>query len=212
LYSGAVMNDLGTFGGAQSTAYGINNLGQVVGGAYTSGSREHAFLYRAGVMTDLGTLGGYESRAYGINAAGQVVGFAATVGGGDHAFLYSGGIMTDLNNVIDTNSGWSLEVATAINDGGQIVGVGTYPTNQLRAFLLTPRPTLQISLTSSNSVQIQFTAVANTGYLIEYRDSLSSGSWQVLVVLDPIAVVHSVIFTDPLPPGSPRRFYRVAAS
>jgi hypothetical protein len=114
--------------------------------------------------------------------------------------------------VIDTNSGWNLEMATAINDGGQIVGVGSHATAPLRAFLLTPFPFLQIALTSSNSVQLQFTAQANVGYAIEYRDSLVSGAWQPLVVLDPIGLVHLVIFTDPLSPGRSLRLYRVRAS
>ena len=212
VYSAGSLVDLGTLGGTNSYGYGINDNGQVVGAAYTSSGEEDAFLYSSGMMNDLGTLGGFESRAYGINNTGQVVGFGETFGIGEHAFLYSGGTMTDLNDVIDTNSGWNLEIATAINDGGQIIGVGTHPAGLLRAFLLTPLPTLHISLTSSNSVQIQFTAQANTGYLIEYRDSLSGGTWQGPVVLDPIPLLHPVVITDPLPASQPRRFYRVSAS
>src|ERR1043166_2719206 len=41
-------------------------------------------------------------------------------------------------------------------------------------------PLLQISVTASNSVLLQFTAQANAGYVIEYRESLSSGAWQTL--------------------------------
>ena len=49
--------DLGTLGGATSVALGINNLGQVVGGADLATGFRHAFLWDDGVMTDLGTLG-----------------------------------------------------------------------------------------------------------------------------------------------------------
>jgi hypothetical protein len=66
-----------------------------------------------------------------------------------------------------------------------------------------------ISLTSSNAVLIQFTAQANAGYRIEYRDSLSTGSWQPLAVLDPVALIHPVTFTDPIPAGARARFYRL---
>ncbi len=71
---------------------------------------------------------------------------------------------------------------------------------------------LQIAFVSSNSFQLQFTGQPNTGYVIEYRDSLSSGTWQGLVVLDPVGVVHEVQFTQPLDPATPMRFYRVRDS
>lgn len=66
-----------------------------------------------------------------------------------------------------------------------------------------------ITLTSSNSVAIQFTASANTGYRIDYRESLTSGDWQSLVILDPIGSDHPVIFTDPVQLDAPARFYRL---
>jgi hypothetical protein len=47
--------------------------------------------------------------------------------------------MYDLNNLIAPGSGWLLGAAYAINDRGQIVGVGTH-NGQDRAFLLTPVP------------------------------------------------------------------------
>ena len=88
------LTDLGTLGGLTSSAYGINDDGQVVGDSYTSGGYDHAFLYSGGTMHDLGTLGGIESQAYGINNSGQVVGCSMTSGNtATHAFLYSGGAM-----------------------------------------------------------------------------------------------------------------------
>ena len=49
--------------------------------------------------------------------------------------------MQDLNDLIPA-SGWTLEMATAINDVGQIVGYGVSPSGQMNAFsfLLTPAP------------------------------------------------------------------------
>ena len=58
-YSGGMMTNFGTLGGAYSVALGINNYGQIIGQAYPSGSvANHAFLYSGGAMSDLGTLGG----------------------------------------------------------------------------------------------------------------------------------------------------------
>ena len=78
-YSGGTMIDLGTLGGTDSWAFGINNNGQIVGGSYTASGQDHAFLYSGGTMTDLGTLpGGAYSRASGINNNGQIVGYSQT--------------------------------------------------------------------------------------------------------------------------------------
>ena len=115
LYSGGVMTDLGAPSGSQSWAFGINDIGQVVGNT----NEADAFIYSGGVMTDLGP-----GSANGINASGQVVGFAYPAGGLHYAFLYSNGLMTDLNSLLAANPGWALWEADAINDSGQIVGLG----------------------------------------------------------------------------------------
>ena len=112
------ITDLGTLGGTQSFAYGINNSGQVVGYSDTSSGNQHAFLYSGGVMQDLGTLGGTSSGANGINNSGQVVGGSFPSSGHGHAFLYSGGVMQDLG----TLSGRAGSGANGINTSGQVVG------------------------------------------------------------------------------------------
>jgi probable HAF family extracellular repeat protein len=91
-------------------------------------------------MTDLGTLGGSGSAAYGINDQGQVVGESGTSSGSLRPFLWQEGVMTDLNSLVSNGSGWTLLNATAINNGGQIVGNGTNPAGLLHGYLLTPDP------------------------------------------------------------------------
>ena len=62
--------DIGSLGDSSTTAYGINNSGQVVGESSVGNFIcHHAFLYTNGIMTDLGTLSGpaNSSTAYAIN-------------------------------------------------------------------------------------------------------------------------------------------------
>ena len=47
--------------------------------------------------------------------------------------------MYDLNDLLPAGSGWDIQKATAINNGGQIVGYG-YINGQGHAFLMTPDP------------------------------------------------------------------------
>jgi probable HAF family extracellular repeat protein len=136
--------DLGTLGGSQSRAFGINSSGQTVGSSFTAFDvAQHAFRSspngQAIVLTDLGTLGGTFSEAIAINSFGMVVGDSSYSPGQTtpvHAFIYDTQ-MRDLNSLIPPSSGWALGSATGINDLGQITGVGTLG-GQSHAFLLTP--------------------------------------------------------------------------
>lgn len=137
---------LGTFGGAAGYPYRINDSGHIVGaiwtGQYTLLGQQiyHAFLYRNGGTTDLGTLGGQRSGATGINSSGVVVGWSDTASG-QRAFIYdSTNGMRDINSLISPTSGWVLETAVAINDAGQIAGVGRLSGLRL-VYLLTPSQT-----------------------------------------------------------------------
>jgi probable HAF family extracellular repeat protein len=134
------MQDLGTLGGLQSYAAAINQSGAVVGHSMTAGSGEtHAFVWSGGQMWDLGTLAGGTSHASGINSQGDIVGRSD-----GSAFLYRAGVMADLNRLIAPESGWNLVDAHAINDTGQIAGVGYYQ-GELRAFRLDPVAAADVS-------------------------------------------------------------------
>ena len=140
--STGVTTDLGTLnadGSGFSTGFVINAAGQVAGWASSPiDGNFHAFFYSNGVMTDIGTLGGSGSEPQAMNSSGAVVGDSYIAGDTDtHAYLYSNGVLTDLNSVIPSDSGWTLQFATGINDNGPITGWGLV-NGEVHSFLLTP--------------------------------------------------------------------------
>jgi len=120
-----------------SEAWAINNRGQIVGWAGTT-----AVLWEGDGVRPLGRA--EHSRARAINEHTQVVGVLGwmpkAASGTKYltaAFLWEGGVMHNLNDLISPRSGWVLEEARGINDGGQIVGWGQHDGKE-HAFLLTP--------------------------------------------------------------------------
>jgi len=122
LNAGGTYTDLGTLGGSNSIANGINDSGQIVGGSDNGAGQFHAFTYSSGKMSDLGTLRGDRSEAFAINNHGVIVGDAQN---GDpatmsfsQAFSYAGGSMSALG----TLPGGLGSTAYAMNDKGAIGG------------------------------------------------------------------------------------------
>jgi probable HAF family extracellular repeat protein len=109
---------LGTLGGSFSIAYWLNNAGESVGGATTSGDALfHATHWKNGAITDLGTLDGdCFSQAWAINSKGQIVGQS-----------FSCDFSTVRTVLWDKGSIFDLGIASTeplnINDPGEITGV-----------------------------------------------------------------------------------------
>ena len=112
------MTDLGNFGHLGSSAYSINNKGQIAADYDTADGGIQGVLYDHGTITELGSFGGGKyTVAKGINSNGDIVGYSDVSPNQGHAFLWkNNGKMKDLG----TFSGNS--VAEVINDAGQIAG------------------------------------------------------------------------------------------
>lgn len=119
LWRGNVPTLLGTLGGRNSQAFGINSQHIVVGAAQCADGARHAFLAKNASLHDLGTLpGGTFSQAYAINTAGDAVGVSNSTLPYKHAVCWRGGQVYDLGLL----PGGTTSSAQAINTGGQIAG------------------------------------------------------------------------------------------
>jgi len=122
LWSGGSVQDLGTLAsGSYSEAWGVNNLGQVVGWSYTMGGSGltgvHGFLYSpAEGLVDL-TPDRDMGYALDINDDGQVTGYM-TAFGGYHAFRWQAGTFEDFGAL----PGFAHSFGWAISASGQVAG------------------------------------------------------------------------------------------
>lgn len=115
---------LGTLGGTESFAYGINDAGQIVGKSMLPESNnEKPTLFNQTDPTlnkDLSSLDGITGVAYAINKTGMIVGEERRgTMGSSHATIFG----ENGNNIdMGTLPGGSISTALEINDGGQVVG------------------------------------------------------------------------------------------
>ncbi len=129
------VTDLGTLGGTNGMAYGINNHEQVVGAAQTAMGNFHAFMFDGGRMADLGTMGGNNSWAFGINDMGWMVGAAEMPMTNMHAFLCTNALnqmMMDLGTLGGSNS-----AAWMIDMHGDMVGWAAMTNGSHHGFFMT---------------------------------------------------------------------------
>ena len=129
-----ILTDLGTLGGDESRAWGINNLGWVVGMAETDRGDKHSFLYTNGVMVDLTTrfpVVGFNSDALSINDAGQIVGFPSTDSELGYLVEFNG-----TNHTILRTPEVRRNFPRSVNASGQVVGTADTYDLQTRGFVL----------------------------------------------------------------------------
>ena len=137
LFNDGSVIDLGTLGGNESSASGVNDRGQAVGCAANAvpdsfgfclgvPQQSRAFIWQGEGMRDLGTLGGPDALAELVNDRGQVAGWSLTDSIANpatgiptqHPFLWENGRMKDLGTI----GGTAVYLINNLNERGQIVG------------------------------------------------------------------------------------------
>lgn len=114
--------DLGTLPGeTHSWAYGINELGQIVGDSgHSTGGKGGTVSTNLPVLWQNGSIQALSASvgsAQDIDEAGRVAGYTLFKGAETHATLWQGGTQTDLQKILGSNSS-----VQAINDSGQMAG------------------------------------------------------------------------------------------
>jgi probable HAF family extracellular repeat protein len=141
VWDGEQIIDLGTLGGQGSGASAMNDLGQVIGlskRASPDDRYSYAFLWQDGVMTDLSELAGaLVSSAEDVNNCGELLA-NGRIYHPDYGFRI-------IRELIPAELRWYGLFGAAINDAGQIAGVGALgrPGDSFylnKAFLLDPVP------------------------------------------------------------------------
>jgi RHS repeat-associated protein len=115
-----------------SKAAAVNAAGQF-GGSYTNQGESRGFRYTDGSgLQDIGALQGRMTMVFGINESGRVVGssWVSSAGTFDverfgHAVMFDDPVtgLVDLNSLVDPMLGWTLYVASDINEDW-VVGTG----------------------------------------------------------------------------------------
>ena len=194
LHDGSSMIDLGTLGGRNSLARGINDAGQIVGEADRADGVRQAFFYDLGAMIAIwGPFGGTfpaNSSAETINAAGHAAGYRNGVSPAGGMFF------TDIWIYAGGEAQWiacpyQRCLPTGINGRDQVVG---YPFNSSGvvsgAFLWDP-VTRGTTLTAPGWTLTSASAINDRGQIVAH--GCNSEGCQGLR-LEPVATASAVEF------------------
>lgn len=201
LWNHGQISDLGTLGGPNSFGNGINDRGQIVGGATVSNVFNpilgfppfYGTLWDHGEVTVLTP--GVPAAAFNINNKTQVVGRIlvpdAKEGGVAHAFLWQEGVLTDLG--VPDGFGDDDSEANSLNDSGQIVGDSGV------GFIEGYPPDHALLWQNGGWIDLNTLIPSDSGYyLILAADVNASGQIAVCAVPQNTGSIHAALLTPQL--------------
>ncbi len=196
----------------------INANGTMVGESDLTLHHTHGvywtFSGNTGTIHDIGLLDptDEQSAALDLNDAGVIVGNDDDVDGFEVGVIFKNGNLTDLNTLIG-DSLWTLGTANAIDSHGLIVGDGTNPDGDGRAFLLVTVPivspsvkTQPVSTTVVKGKNAIFTVSATGDAPLSYQwfkdnQPIASGGTSATLTLTKVATTaagkYKVVVSNP---------------
>jgi probable HAF family extracellular repeat protein len=161
------MQDLGTFGGFDSGAYGISADGSViVGMANDPGNNAHAFRWTATTgLQFIGTMGGMTSQAFSVSADGLVIVGRAD----DRAFRWTAA--TGMQD-IGTLGGIGAAAYDVSGNGSVIVGDSSNASGMRRAFKWT-------AATGMKDLSSTYAGSIGSGSYLVYANAVSADGLRV---------------------------------
>jgi len=179
-------------GWGDTSAEGINNLGQVVGsGNNGNGSTQQAFVGTASGMTAIPIPTGWGSTfGFGINNLGQVAGYGVNSSDYYQAFIGTASGVTAIPQL----SGWSNTTVNGINNLGQVTGSVEDSTTQ-QAIVGTASGLTLIPLVSGWTLSVG-AAINDSGQVAGFGNNGANANDQAFIG----TVSGSTAI--PLPPGA----------
>ena len=169
--------------GANSSALGINNKGEVVGYSF-QGEDYQAFLYSSSdqSLTDVGSLGGKINAACAISDAGQVTGYSQDGNGNLLAFVFSRKQPIASLGTLDRAS---TSEAFGINNSGAVVGDSQSGNQHHRPVLFFKGSVQDLGLGGSNEPDALETAFAidDAGQIVG-RHSAGNNAFHAFVFIN----------------------------
>jgi uncharacterized membrane protein len=116
-----------------SSVVALNNRGAIL-----IQSPKTISLYKAGTLTPIPLSSKYPSQPKAVNDCGAIVGAFGPFSDAYRAFVWDPAEgFRDLNDLVSA-PGWKLEMATSVNNRGEIVGFGDRTGDEDQGFLLVP--------------------------------------------------------------------------
>ena len=124
-------------GATNTSIFGINNLGDIVGDYVDASGVQHGFVMSNGIVTPIDFPGSTNTNAQGINDSGEIVG-STVVSNVRHGYLYSNGTFTQIDYPGASTAGSGAPLSGTdvhgINASGEIVGSYTDTAGVIHGF------------------------------------------------------------------------------